>query len=203
MNRIVSYIPIALAAILALITAAGYSLMVFCRQHEKLWDWLNTLVATGLSFFLAVLGGIFLLIYETNAARNSEREALRALLTAEFSDLISCLGDTSRMKITLSSGGAHSVLIVFVQPLATEKAALSGLFAQMESENLLHLARKLRMFNFKSEYFLGLVQSRAEEQFMIHAIDNIEQTRIAAIESIRQVAKQLELAPPAAGLPPN
>lgn len=185
--------PIALVATLMLITATGYSLVVFCLHHEKFWDWLNTFVGTGLSFFVAVLSGIILWRHQTNAAENSEHKALCALLTAEFSDLISILSDTSRMDIALPSKVKCSVLIAFVQPLATEKAALSGLFKQMERENLLHLARKLRMFNFKLEYFLGLIQSRAEEQFLIHAADNIEQTRIATIESIRQVAKQLEL----------
>ncbi|HCE92365.1 MAG TPA: hypothetical protein DEV74_07650 [Acidovorax sp.] len=98
------------------------------------------------------------------------------------------------MDMRLPSGASRSVLIAFVQPLATEKAALSGLLAQIESENLLHLARKLRMLNFKSEHLMGLIQSRADEQFLIHAIDNIEQTRIATVEGVRHVAKQVGLA---------
>jgi len=184
---------IALATILTLIVATGYSLAVYYLQQEKLWDWFNTLVGSGLSFFLAVLGGIYLFKLQTNATKNSERSALRALLTAEFSDLIRILGDSSRMNLTFPSGSMRSVLIAFVQPLATEKAALSGLLTQAENENLLHLARKLRMLNFKSEYLMGLIQSRAEEQFLLHATDNIEQTRVAAIEGIRHVAMQLGL----------
>ena len=142
--------PIALATIFTLLIAAGYSLAVYCFQPEKLWDWLNTLVGSGLSFFLAVLGGIYLFKLQTNADENSERNALHALLAAEFSDLVRILGDSSRMGLTLQSGAKQSVLIAFVQPLATEKAALSGLLSQGESENLLHLARKLRMLNFNT-----------------------------------------------------
>lgn len=185
--------PIALATIFTLLIAAGYSFAVHCFQPEKLWDWLNTLVGSGLSFFLAVLGGIYLLKLQTNAAENSERSALRALLSAEFSDLVRILGDSSRMGLTLQSGEKHAVLIAFVQPLAIEKAALSGLLSQGESENLLHLARKLRMLNFKSEHLMRLIQSRSEDQFLLHAMDNIEQTRVASVEDIRHVAKQLGL----------
>ena len=50
------------------------------------------------------------------------------------------------------------------------------------------------MLNFKSEHLMGLIQSRAEEEFLAHAIENIEQTRVATIEGIRHVAKQLGLA---------
>lgn len=185
--------PIAIASILTLVTAVAYSLAVYYLQHEKLWDWFNTLVGSSVSFFLAVLGGIFLLRLQTSAAEATERKALLSLLTAELSDLLRILGDSSRMDIKLQSGASRSVLIAFVQPLATEKAALSGLLTQIESENLLHLARKLRMLNFKSEHLMGLIQSRADEQFLIHAIDNIEQTRIATVEGVRHVAKQLRL----------
>jgi hypothetical protein len=184
---------IALATFLTLILAAGYSVAVYWFQSEKLWDWFNTLVGSGLSFFLAVLGGIYLFKLQTIASENSQRSALRALLTAEFSDLVRILGDSSRMELTLQSGSKRSVLIAFVQPLATEKVALSGLLTQIESENLLHLGRKLRMLNFKSEYLIGLIQSRAEEQYLLHATNNIEQTRVAVIEDIRHVAKQLAL----------
>ncbi|MFL1906792.1 hypothetical protein [Plesiomonas shigelloides] len=185
--------PIAIASILTLVTAVIYSLVVCFLQHEKLWDWFNTLVGSTISFFLAVLGGIFLLRLQTTAAEAADRKALRSLLTAEFSDLIRILSDSSRMDINLQSGMSRSVLIAFIQPLATEKAALSGLLPELESENLLHLARKLRMLNFKSEHLMGLIQSRAEEPFLVHAIDNIEQTRIAAVEGVRHIANQLGL----------
>ncbi|MFA6094984.1 MAG: hypothetical protein WC757_03820 [Candidatus Paceibacterota bacterium] len=184
---------IALATIFTLFIAAGYSLIVHCFQSEKLWDWLNTLVGSGLSFFLAVLGGIYLFKLQTNASENSERRSLRTLLSAEFSDLVRILGDSSRMELTLNNGSEHSTLIAFVQPLVIEKAALSGLLSQAESESLLHLARKLRMLNFKSKYLMGLIQSRSEDQFLLHALENIEKTRVASIDGIRKVAKQLEL----------
>lgn len=184
---------IALATLLTVALAAGYSLAVHCLQNEKLWDWFNTLVGSGLSFFLAILGGISLYKLQSAASENSTRGGLRALLQAEFSDLIRILGDTAQMEITLPSGVQRSVLIAFVQPLATEKAALSGLFLQTESENLLHLARKVRMLTFKSEYLMGIIQGRSDEQIFLHAIENVEQTRKAVVEGVHHVAHQMSL----------
>lgn len=179
------------AAILTLVIAAIYSAAIYCLQPEKVWDWLTTLVASGVSFFLAILTGIYLFNQQTTASENSERKNLRSLLGAEFSDLIRILSDTSTMQVTFPSGKIVTVLIAFVQPLVIERAATSGLFTSIESENLLHLARKIRMLNFKSEYFLGLVQSKPEESLMQHAIDNIEQTRCGAIDGLSHVAKQM------------
>lgn len=184
---------IAKATIITLLVAISYSLVVYCVQPEKLWDWLNTLVSSGLSFFLAILGGIYLFKLQARASDDAERKALCVLLAAEFSDLIRILGDQSHMALTFQSGSKHTVLIAFIQPLAIEKAALSGLFNHLESENLLHLARKLRMLNFKSEYLMGLVQSRADEHFMLHALENIEQSRDGSVVGIRHVARQLGL----------
>ena len=163
------------AAILTIVVAALYSAAVYCAQPKEIWNWLNTLVGTGLSFFLAILAGIYLFNRQNEISKKSETEDLRSILTAEFSDLVRILSATERMSITFPSGDVANVLIAFIQPLATEKSALSGLFSRIESENLLHIARKVRMFNFKSEYFMGLVQSRANEPARKNAIDNMEQ----------------------------
>lgn len=182
---------ILMAAAATLLLGAGYSLAVICQQPDKFWDWLNTLVGSGLSFFLAVLGGIYLFRLQNAATERSERRALQELLRAEISDLVRILSDTSRMQLTTQSGVTRQILIAFVQPLVIERSAISGRFNQQESENLLHLARKIRMFSFKAEHMMAVIQARAEEQFLLHAADNVEQTRVATIEGLRHVARQL------------
>lgn len=179
------------AAAATFLLGVGYSFAVICQQPDKFWDWLNTLVGSGLSFFLAVLGGIYLFRLQHAAIEKSERESLRELLRAEFSDLIRILSNTSRMALTTQNGVVKQLLIAFVQPLVIEKSAVSGLFNQDESENLLHLARKIRMYNFKAEHMMAVIQARADEQFLVHAADNLEQTRASTIEALRHVAGQL------------
>lgn len=181
------------AAILTIVVAALYSAAVYCAQPKEIWGWLNTLVGTGLAFFLAILAGLYLFNRQNEISKKSQTEDLRSILTAEFSDLVRILSDTKRMSVTFPSGNIENVLIAFIQPLATEKSALSGLFTRIESENLLHIARKVRMLNFKTEYFMGLIQSRADEPVMKHAIDNMEQTRDSVIKSLTQVATQMKI----------
>jgi hypothetical protein len=184
---------IIIASITTLLIALGYSLIVHICQPEKFWDWLNTLVGSGLSFFLAVLGGIYLFKLQGRATEENDLKTLKELLCSEFSDLLRILGDSSKMELTLQSGTVKQVLIAYTQPLVIEKSALSGLFNRQESENLLHLARKLRMLNFKSEHLMAVIQSRAEEQFVAHAINNVEETRIASIQGIRHMSLQLNI----------
>jgi len=180
-------------SILTICLALAYSVLVALQQHPKMWDWLNTLVATGISFFLALVAGLYLFNQQTNATRKSEHADLLVLLVAELSDLVRILSDNAKMAIHFPGGGQADVLITFVQPLVVEKAALSGRFSTIESENLLHAARKIRMFNVKCEYLLGLLQSRADHDMLVHAIRNLEETRIAIIDVTRHVTGQLKL----------
>jgi hypothetical protein len=182
---------ILLAAAATLLLGISYSLAVVYQQPEKFWDWLNTLVGSGLSFFLAVLGGIYLFRLQNAITEKSERDDLRELLGAEISDLIRILSDDARLRLVTQSGATKQILIAFVQPLVIEKSAVSSRFNQLESENLLHLARKIRMFNFKSEHMITIIQARADEQFLVHAADNLEETRSATISGLRHVAHQL------------
>lgn len=95
------------------------------------------------------------------------------------------------MVISDQNGPVTQVLITFVQPLVIEKSALSGIFDRHQSENLLHLARKIRMFNIKVNHMIAVIQARAENGFLIHAAENVEQTRAGSIEALRHVARQL------------
>lgn len=180
-------------SILIILLALAYSSLVALQQQPKLWDWLNTLAATGISFFLALVAGFYLFNQQASSTRESNGSELRQLLVAELSDLSRILRDSSRMTVHFPGRGEISILIAFVQPLIIEKAALSGLFGNVESENLLHAARKVRMFNVKCNYLLGLLQSRSEPDTLIHANNNLEETRLAIIDTINHLASQLNL----------
>lgn len=186
-----NYAAIAIFMILAI--AIIYSTVIFYLKHEKFWDWLNTLAGTLISFFLAALGGIALFRFQTKTEDRKNLESLVSLLSAELSDLNRILGDSSFLEIEFPSKNLQRVLVATVQPLVTEKAAVSGLFKGNESEKLLHLARKVRMLNFKSNYFMGLLSSRSEESLLINAINNIEETRVAIINDIDQIVQQFGL----------
>lgn len=180
-------------SILILLLALVYSALVAFHQEPKLWDWLNALAATGISFFLALVAGLYLFNQQADATRVTNSSELRLLLVAELSDMVRILSDSSKMTVHFQGGGQISILITFIQPIIIEKAALSGLFGALESENLLHAARKVRMFNVKCQYLLGVLQNRPEHATLVHANNNLEETRVAIIETIRHLASQLNL----------
>lgn len=180
-------------SVFILLLALAYSALILLQQQPKAWDWFNTLAATGISFFLALIAGIYLFNLQTTATRKSENKDLHILLSAELSDLQRILNNSNRMGLDFPSGKKIDILITYIQPLVIEKAALSGLFAVTESENLLNIARKIRTYNLKTQYFLSLLPGRSSENTFLHAYENLEQSRIAIISSIDHIATQLNL----------
>lgn len=90
----------------------------------------------------------------------------------------------------------YPVLITYVQPLAIEDAARSGLFTPIQTENLLHLARKIRMFNVKTQFCLSvLAQNRALDPSyqarVEYATRNVGETRTGILEAIDLCKRQL------------
>lgn len=182
------------SALATIVLAIAYSFVLYYKQPDKLWDWATTLVGSGLSFFLAILGGLYLFNHQNKATAEASRKDLRELLCAEISDMLRILTDPDRMSLNLPEMGmTKKVLVAFVQPLMVEKAAGSGLFNRQETENLLHLARKARMYNFKVQHMMGVIQSSSNQQFVAHAADNVELTRKGTVDGLRQVASQLHL----------
>ncbi|WP_129503793.1 hypothetical protein [Aeromonas veronii] len=174
-----------------LIIGMNYTIAVTLHQPEKIWDWLNTLVGTGLSFTLAILGGIYLFRYQNISTEKSENEKLKDLLTAEFSDLSRILNSEDKMKYTLKNGNSIYILIAYTQPLIIEKSVASGLFDSIINENLLHLARKIRMHQFQTEKLTSLILSKALDDYIIYIANNLETCRKGCVDGIKQVAEQI------------
>jgi hypothetical protein len=177
----------------AVAAALVYSLLVRFHEPAKLWDWFNTLIGTSLSFGLALLGSNYLFNVQASVTREDERSDLRKLLTAELGDIRRILSDSDRMEIHYHNGPADRPLITFVQPLVVEKAALSGLFSQLESENLLHAARKIRMYGAKRDFVLTVIAARTDEATMRFATRNLEETRVAILGTVEHVAREMDL----------
>jgi hypothetical protein len=182
-----------LVALMAVLAAAIYSCIVSYFYPDKLWDWLNTLVGSFLSFFLAMISGIWLYNKQSQLAAEKSKQEMKTVLASELSDLHRILTSGEMMPLKYPSGKTDSVLVTFVQPITVEKAAQSSLFSSRDTENLLHLARKVRMFQLIIEHFLGLLRSGAKEEYIAHTIRNSEETRQALIADIRQISDQMQL----------
>ena len=180
---------LALAA-LAVISVAYLS---FVREElpDDLAGFYDGLIATFVGALLSIVVGIHLFNHHREAEKRSDRERLRAILEAESKDISNILGGGEGMTITLPSGTIVSVLVTWLSPLAHEDAARSGEFDAVMTENLFHISRKIRMYNLKVGHLMALVQSRAEEQFLIHAAKNVTETQEAILKDCNTLKKQM------------
>ena len=140
---------ITLASVLALVlvcTLIVYRFGARPGSNSVVWNWWHRLVSTLASVLLGVVVAINIFGYQTSERRASERARHMSLLPAEMSDIYRVL--TAGESMTFYVGNTnYTALITYVQPLAIEDAARSGLFTPLQTENLLHLARKIHMFN--------------------------------------------------------
>lgn len=176
------------ASILTALIGLIFTLVVFYAAPEKKWDWLISFTGTVISFLTAVIAGLYLFEKQEEAKKRQDRVEILSMLKAELGDMKRLFSDTTGKLVITLNGQPKPVLVTYVQPLIVEKAATSGLFSVVHTENLLHLGRKVRMFNVKTQYLLGLLSSGvgtpAISERLHHAIDNIESTREAILADI-------------------
>ena len=164
---------------------------------QHLWNWLSSLIATFVSVLLAVIVGITLFNYSQDKTKINDRKTYLSLLQSELSDTNRILSDSGKMNININNN-TYPVLVTYIQPIVLEDAARSGLFNEVISENLLHLARKMKMFNLMTNFLLNIIASgRASDpnlpNHISNAVQNVEGTRKGIIEGIEHMAKQLKI----------
>ena len=182
--------------IIAILIAVLYSLMVHHLAPDAVWGWRHTFVATVVSVVFAVAIGVALFNHQTNVTDRARTRQFRASLSAEISDIIREISSGNFMTIHLSTS-SQKVLITYIQPLILEDAARSGLFNSVHTENMLHLAQKIRMYNIKVSYLFSVLTAGSSkpafEPQTLHAIQNVEETRKAIIEDSHFLLKQMDL----------
>ena len=181
------------ALLITATVAVCYSILLAFQAPEKLWDWWSGLAAAGISFFLAILAGISLYKQQTLEARATRKSELTSLLTAELSDLHRALNGLAKRTEIKVNGKTLSAALTIIQPLVVEHAALSGSFNTVQSENLVHFARKCRIYSMKVERFLSINLDPAAQHAVEPLFEDIESTRGAIVENIQQLCKQLNV----------
>ena len=149
------------------------------------------IITTFVSTLFSIIVGIFLYEYQDNKNKKSELERLKTIIKAESQDIVSILSEVEGMTITLSNEKKMSVLITLISPIAHEEAGKSGKFSALITENLFHISRKIRMYNMKVEHLLGLIRGNQNESYLIHAINNINETKEAVISGCNHLCSQI------------
>jgi hypothetical protein len=135
-----------------------YTAGVALASLDQLLGWLNTLMATVLSVFSALVVGLVLLRFQTKETDGKKQEELAALLEAEIAALEREFMD-SRTTVPdgiledRRSSAFHEIRLSIhhPHPLVIEEAIRSGLFDAELTAGMLVLAREMKAHNL----FLG------------------------------------------------
>lgn len=177
---------------LIILIACLYTFAVFIIDRDRLLLWLNTMVGASISALLALLSGMAIFERQQKTKKENETSTLHKLLQAELSDTKRVLTSDDLLSIDFGQFKLE-VLITSLQPLVIEKAALSGIYSEQDSENLLHIARKIKMFNKKIDHLLSCLRHNADENITIHACNNTESSRKAILDDINTMMNNLSL----------
>jgi hypothetical protein len=184
---------IAAIAFLALSIGSVYAMVVYRWRRDRAWDWWNAAISTVVSVTLATATGIYLFRAQSAEQDAQDRARWKDLVVAEYSELRSDIAGNS-MNVNITESGVRRtvpIFITYVQPIATEQAALSGKFSPATSERLLELATAARGYDMKATYALQLlaqgVDSPDYADRLAHASRNLEFSR----ENIRRYLSEV------------
>lgn len=177
--RDIGRFAVALCVVLVL-----YTVGVALSSPEQLLGWLNTLMATVLSVFSALVVGLVLFRFQTKETDGKKREELAALLEAEltelkreFLDSRTAVPDEILEDRRPSAFHEIRLSIHHPHPLVIEEAIRSGLFDAGLTSGMLVLAREMKSHNlFLREatslepymdraWAAGLERRRSREEF--------------------------------------
>lgn len=135
------------------------SILILVSSHN-LVEWLNTLIATIVSVFSALVIGILLYRYQTTEDDRKKREGLRELLIAELDEtarLIGCHRTTINARsLTRERFSPYEFYANLVrhhpQPLIVEEAVKSGLFSIELTTKLQALSRLMNTHQIEVGY---------------------------------------------------
>jgi len=175
----------------AIILGLLYTLIVYRKAKKEIWNWLHTFTATIISVIFAVAIGITLFNFQVKMDKVAKTRDLKKLISAEASDIIRILNSkTAKQKILNFD---IETVITYIQPLIVEEAARSGLFKSVETENMLHLARKIRGYNLKVQFLFSLIASGKSEAQLEATVQDVEKTRKGIIEASQFLIKKMNL----------
>jgi hypothetical protein len=178
--------------VVALAVIIAYTLILKRHKPLEVWTWASGLLATLVSVALGIAVALTLFKY-TNAQQDATNKVrFQQLLKAEMSDTYRILSAGEAMNVNFGES-TQRVHVAYIQPLSIEEAAKSGLFDVVATENLMLLARTMRMYNIKCQYFLTALSAGHSREVVRHAGANVEETRQAVLNDITLMTMKLHL----------
>lgn len=149
-----------------------------------------TFLTTFLSVILAITLSIIAYNYQEEQKDEREMNKLKTNLKAEITDIL----DVLRREDFLIINNGLRFKVTYIQPIIIEECVRTDLFNSRQTENLLHIARKIRFYNTQIEYLLNLLahpKNNDFESLISHCERNLTQTINCIIKNLDQMKNQL------------
>ncbi|MFA7159735.1 MAG: hypothetical protein WC299_10570 [Kiritimatiellia bacterium] len=187
----------------AVVAGILYTIIVHRWGKDERWSWWHGFVSTLISVLLGVVVAVWLFQFQRVANDRDTRARLVALLRSELADSYRYL-TVNNNNLNVECLDTNFVFQLFVlQPIILEEAAKSGLFTEIQTENMLDVAKKMKIRNQKLDFLCtmltqgGLKQTPEEAvvyRNRIHTLwDQIEWTRSGLTNDIDLLDQQLGL----------
>jgi hypothetical protein len=171
---------------------------IAARHPDSLWNWRSTFFSTLISVVLGLAVGLQLYEFGQKSAAANDRSRYVRLLGYELTAAEDILSDSGGGFVSID-GKKYPLLITHLEPVALEDAARSGLFTESVTENLMKLARILRVINIESQVALNLASSGGGDPVALTrlrlASQNLEKARTAGLECARSILEGIKSDP--------
>lgn len=195
--------PIIWFGVGAVIVGILYTIIVHRWGKNERWNWWHGFVSTLISVLLGVVVAVWLFHFQSVANNRDTRARLLVLLRSEIADSYRYLTVNNNNLIVTCFDTNFMFQLFVLQPIILEEAAKSGLFTEIQTENMLDIAKKMKMHNQELDFLCavlaqgGLKQTPEEQAVYRNRIqtlwNQIEWTRSGLTNDIDLLDQQLEL----------
>ncbi len=199
MQKLIHFIPIIVFAV-GVFIAIVYTICVWMKKRDEIWNWLHSLIATFVSVLIGVTIAISLFFLQNHYTEQLEKEKYCSLLMSELTNSYRALttkGEPLRVYFDDEIYSFHHITIL--QTIALEDAARSGLFDEIHTTTMLAMARVMRQRNMEVELFLNLLSqsnptSNSTYKSMIKMMrDSLNKTKFFILHDIALLDRELNL----------
>lgn len=192
-----TYAPAFLAGIAAMLAIFGFTVILKIKVPDQAWNWFISLVSTVVSVLLGLAIAIWLFIYQSRITERDNRQKQHGLIDTELAAMWEALNTVTNPMNVNTGKEKFTFHVVFMQTLALEDGAGSGLFDAEQTQMMFKLRRWMAAHNRNLELFLSLVADLPQDAMRMQMLRILHRshndTRRKLIKDISVAGTEMEL----------
>ncbi len=143
--------------LIVILLTISYSVYICKIQNIDFINWLNTLIATVISVFLALLIAIYIFYYQTNLIQKETKDKFTPLIEMELMDIWESLSNIKNpLKVIFSDGKELDFYATIFPDIIFEQAICSNVFNQKQTRFLIAMKCAINFNRRIIEQFINM-----------------------------------------------